>query len=569
MAHKRNKIIAAIPTAGRFLRRFFENESGVISLQFLWQFPFMLWFGFIAVDVMMHEYERTRLQNTLDRAILAAADLDQEGDPEEVVKSYFTAAGIEETLKSVEVTQGLNLRRVQATAAIEVPTIFLNAEDAGYRNNDETPYSYDPKNGSTNNFRAKGSLLSASATGTAEESVSNVEVSLVLDVSGSMGSNNRLSRMKSASADFLDAVMKESEEGITSVSVIPYSATVNLGSMLSDKYTLSGEHDYSYCITFGTNAYYDTAISQGDTLQQISHFDPWSSDQNATQISQPWCPTGDTAAIEPFGTSADSLKSAINNLSAFGNTAIDLGMKWGVAMLDPNTRPVTAQLIAQNGVDSRLHARPAAFDDDETLKVVVLMTDGENTSQYDLRRKYKSGYSNIWIDDRNNTNAWDDRFSFNLSAYNHGTVYFWERFEGRDYERYRYQNYPDGGDSAERMTHQEAFARWGTVALAYKFYEQPYYDNRAPYEAFYDQYYAYEEIANGALANSRLDLICDAAKAENIVIFTVAFEAPDAGKTALRSCASTESHYFDVNGVEIEEVFSAIGRQINQLRLTK
>lgn len=551
-----------------FCAQFGRSEDGVISLQFLWQFPFMIWFGYIAIDVMMHEFERTRLQNTLDRAVLAAADLDQMGDPEEVVRSYFRAAGIEESLTSIDVEEGLNMRRVEATASIDVPTVFLNTTDAGYRKNQDTPYAYDNVTKTMDNFEANGTSMPARAAGAAEESVSNVEISLVLDVSGSMGSNGRLDRMHTAASDFVDAVVKEGEEGMTTVSIVPYSATVNVGPLMSGYFPITNEHSYSHCMSFTAEDFNTTALSLSKTYQRVAHFDPFSTDQNSTAISQPWCPTGNTAALWPLANNTGWMKAHINGLTAGGNTAIDVGMKWGAAFLDPAFRPITQQIAGSFWVDARAADRPADFDDEDTLKVIVLMTDGENTSQYDLKDKFRSGDSYVWIDERGNSNAADDRFSYDLSRFNQGTVYFWERYEQAD-QQYRYRSYPDGGSNARRMTYPETFARWGTAAMAYKFIEYPYYDRRAPIDQFYDYGYAYEEKVNPATANARLNSICTASKANGIIIFTVAFEAPENGKTALRSCASTESHYFDVNGVEIEEVFSAIGRQINQLRLTQ
>ena len=47
----------------------------------------------IGVDIMRHEMERNLIQSVADRAVLAAADLDQELDPEAVVRDYFLKAG--------------------------------------------------------------------------------------------------------------------------------------------------------------------------------------------------------------------------------------------------------------------------------------------------------------------------------------------------------------------------------------------------------------------------------------------------------------------------------------------
>lgn len=374
--------------------------------------------------------------------------------------------------------------------------------------------------------------------------------------------------MRNAAAEFVDAVIQEGEDGMTTVSIVPYSAVVNVGPSLSPYFPLTDEHTYSHCMSFEADDFKTTAISLQKTYQRVAHFDPFSTDQNATKIEQPWCPEENKSALWPIANQTEWLKAYVNSLEAGGNTAIDIGMKWAAGFLDPAFRPIAAQLAGRGWIDGRAATRPADFDDEDTLKVIVLMTDGENTSQYDLKDYLRSGESNIWVDERGNTSPGDDRFSYNLSDFNRGTVFFWERYEQYD-RQYRYRDSIDGGSSARRMTYPETFARWGTTAMAYKFIERPYYDERAPINLFYKYYSSYEEKVNANEANARLNNICGAAKDNNIVIFSVAFEAPQAGKNALRSCASTESHFFDVNGVEIEEVFSAIGRQINQLRLVQ
>ena len=47
----------------------------------------------LAVDLMRYEASRVALQNTLDRATLAAAALNQDLDPEAVVRDYVAKAG--------------------------------------------------------------------------------------------------------------------------------------------------------------------------------------------------------------------------------------------------------------------------------------------------------------------------------------------------------------------------------------------------------------------------------------------------------------------------------------------
>ena len=65
--------------------RYVKDESGAMLVASLFFLLMILMVGGISVDLMRYEMERTRLQNTIDRAVLAAADLDQIATPEAVV----------------------------------------------------------------------------------------------------------------------------------------------------------------------------------------------------------------------------------------------------------------------------------------------------------------------------------------------------------------------------------------------------------------------------------------------------------------------------------------------------
>ncbi len=132
----------------------------------------------------------------------------------------------------------------------------------------------------------------------------------------------------------------------------------------------------------------------------MSHFDRYSTNQSATYLNNPWCKTGNTSAVVAHSANTTALKSHINSLNAGGNTAIDLGVKWGVALLDPKMRSVVSQMAADGVVIPAAAARPAEYNDPEAIKFIVVMTDGENTTQYDLKERYKYGKSDVYVDDR-------------------------------------------------------------------------------------------------------------------------------------------------------------------------
>lgn len=525
-------------------RQFVQDQNGNVTVFSVLMILLVLTVSGAAVDIMRFEATRATLQTTLDRAVLAAADLDQDQDPHDVVVDYLTKVGVEKVLSGITVDQGMNYRTVTAWGEADLSTYFLRMSGID--------------------------TLTPPALSVAEEKISNVEISLVLDVSGSMGSNSRIVNLRTAAKQFVDTVVQPYEEGsgLTTVSIVPYNATVNLGPMLSSRYNLSDLHDYSHCAIFPDTAFTQIAISTTAELERLAHFDLYSSNESSTSLSRPWCATGTDSEVIVHSADTQRLNAHIDSLGADGNTAIDLGMKWGAALLDPSAKPVVASLVGAGGVIAPAATRPAHYDDPEAIKFIVVMTDGANTTEYDLKPQYKYGMSNVWVDERSTSSLSDDRYSL-LVDDNYGSnndVYFRQRYENSSWS-YRYQNTPDGGGNARRLSNAELFARFGTKAVAKKMYERPYYDGYVSYNSYYDVYYGYTAIVGSTSADARLADICRTAKEAGIVIFSVAFEAPAAGQAALADCASSAAHYFDVEGVEIAETFHSIARQINSLRL--
>ncbi len=139
--------------------RFARAEDGIMTIWVLVMIMLMVMVGGIQLDFMRHQMERSRLQAVSDRAVLAAADLDQTLAPKAVVADYFAKSGMSSFLSNVTVAEGLNFRTVTVDASKEM----------------ETPY-----------LRKFGiESLTVPARSVAEERVANVEISLVLDISGS------------------------------------------------------------------------------------------------------------------------------------------------------------------------------------------------------------------------------------------------------------------------------------------------------------------------------------------------------------------------------------------------
>ena len=191
----------------RTLKKFQRDEDGSLVMFSLFIFLAMLMFGGIAVDLMLYENRRTHIQNSTDRAVLAAANLNQTVDPTEVVQDYLAKVGVEvseEDVTVVEIGEApvITGRQVSVSVNSNGDTILMNLVGV-----DTLPYG---------------------ASSEAEEGVNDVEVSLVLDISGSMR-GTKLTQMQDAAKDFVDGILEGASDNRVSVSLIPYAAQVSAG----------------------------------------------------------------------------------------------------------------------------------------------------------------------------------------------------------------------------------------------------------------------------------------------------------------------------------------------------
>ena len=527
----------------RALARFRREEDGSLLIFGLFCFVMMMLLAGVALDLMRFEERRTMLQNTIDRAALAAADLEQTLPPKDVVKDYFLKAGLTPPADGdIIVTQGTNndSRTVQISVTEELPTWFMNMMGID--------------------------SLTTPASGTAQESIGQLEISLVLDVSGSMNSNNRLTNLKPAAKSFIDQIFDAAEPGKVSISLITYSTQVSLGPDLMAYFNTTGEHASSDCIEFVDADMATTSMDFGfgptdRVYQRNGHFDPF---YTATPPSLLNCParTETNRHIRAFSGDRDALKTHIDSLQASGNTSIDDGMKWGAALLDPSMQPVVDDMIADGTLPTEFGERPYAYDNSESLKIVVLMTDGENTTEYRLKDTYDHGQSLLF----GNTS-----YSATSTSKNQYSLYDPSRSTNKYYSfrNARWQSQPYGDLSGEPgeafpMTWPEV---WAKMSVRY-FADQIIYTATGSSSQRNTWRTLPMTWVGPSAKDGRTRTACNAAKAEKVRIFTIGFEAPLVGRNLLRDCASTPANYYDAAGAGILDAFTGIANSINKLRLT-
>ena len=154
----------------------------------------MLLMAGMAVDLMRFESKRSRLQNTIDSAVLAAANLNQDGDADAIVRDFFEKSGYDGSKVQIAFTENkigqdadgnggeVIGKTVTAALDIDMNTYFMG-------------------------LIGIESLHSISA-GRATESTQGIEISMVLDISGSM-SGDKIADLKTSAKNFLGIVLDE------------------------------------------------------------------------------------------------------------------------------------------------------------------------------------------------------------------------------------------------------------------------------------------------------------------------------------------------------------------------
>ena len=479
---------------------FRDDENGSIIIFTLFLLILMLAIGGMAVDFMRFECERAVLQSTADRAVLAAADLDQDADQKQVVIDYFEKAGLSGAIVGEPNVEDLGGRRsVGVVANQEINTIFLKL--LGIHK------------------------LSSNAASTAVDGVADIEVSLVVDLSGSMAepasgtSDTKIVALRKAAAKLAENMLQADYAGRISLSLVPYSEHVNVGPSLFGALKVDQKHNFSYCVDFDDSDFDLTGLNLSKTYTQMQHYQ-WNSDYNydtgqyRNTMTNTVCPRYSYEQVTPLTQDLAALKTQINKLQPRAGTAIYMGLKWGLALLDPSLQPVVSTLISSGKIDAQFQGRPDAYpvagETIVTQKVIVLMTDGANSGPQRL-------------------NSW---------AY----------------------------DSPSDRVH------WANNNLWWFYSRELYYTDPRSWFT-YDRYLSDPTNLNTAKINGitngdyLMQGLCQKAKDKGVIIYAIAVEAGSHGDQEMAKCASSTSHYFNVNGGELENVFSAIARQITDLRL--
>jgi Flp pilus assembly protein TadG len=557
--------------------RFFLGDEGSLTIFSLFLFVLILLIAGTAVDLIRHERDRVAMQNTLDTAVLAASGVSQGIDPTDVVKNYVSKAGFDAGAVQVSSTanytgQAVTSRSVTASSLVQIDTMFMD-------------------------MMGIESLRSPSYTA-AEERNTKIEIALVLDISGSMNyssadpTKSKIDALKAAAKEFVRVIFATNDPQDIVVSIIPYNQQVTVPDSIMTRLALSDStvnvtpapytgalaqyqtgNPNAPCLVFETADYNTRELTSSGTATRSGRFLQdqfyWSLNglvQQAYQTPYEWAQWCNNAQprIFPYSNNETDLTNYIDGLWAYGATAINIGMNWGTAMLDPTFRPIVEDMVDDGEIPAELGIYPTGYDNPDSQKYIVLMTDGANTNQFDLTAPFKSGPSRVWYaasETAGGTNPYAGYFVLmpNKSA---NSRFYRPRLPTTTSDDSYVPASALPADAVQLDYHQ-IYERFGVRSAARYFFQ---HSDSAAYSAHYNA--TVDSGFSNADTNSRS--ICGRAKQnQQIKIYTVAFEAPSGGQALLRDCATAPGFYFDVDGTQISDAFSAIANQIALLRLTE
>jgi Flp pilus assembly protein TadG len=427
----------------------------------------------LSVDGARIYQAQRKLQASVDAAVLAAARRAvADGDDEsinEVFSRFLAASGIAQEMQLLGASADTSVdRRVAADVYAYLPTVLMPVLGVD-----------------------KVKLRAFAAV---EYGFTKLEIALALDTTGSM-TGTRLNALKTSAREMVDTLLdKAPNDGDIRISLVPFAQYVNVGLDNRNAPWIDVPADYSQtqescgdvtpiistsnCRTV-TSTYHVDGVPQTVTYQQCDYeYGPPVYQCNTYTYTYTWngcvgsrayplnvqdtnygqrvpgllnvaCPS----RVQPLTSSRSDLTTAIDGMVANGDTYIPHGVMWGLRTLSP-TAPY-----------SESEGEKTDGDGNKLKKVLVLMTDGENT---------------------------------------------------------RSPQYPDHNGS------------------------------------------------DSALANQLTTEACNAAKAKDIQIFTIAFEVTnDPTKDLMRSCATSAGNFFDAaNSAQLDAAMQAIAGQLGGLRLT-
>lgn len=312
------------------IRRFSADRSGNVAMIFgLSLLPVVVLTG-MAIDYARATAERTRLQQAVDATALALSREPKASSQAQLQASgerFFAAVFQSKEAARPPISVKKDGERILVNSRLTMPTTLMQIVGQP--------------------------TMTLNTVAGASFATRQIEIALVLDNTGSMGSDGKMAALKAAANDFLDHLARNQPSvGDIRVSLIPYATQVNVGVAQAGAPWLD-------------MLYVDRASWTGCVQDREQNFDV-NADKGALYpaVNCANAPSAVMPLTDITGSGAlAALKQRIGGMSAAGNTNITIGLAWGLASLSPQGPLPGAAPFQQRNVE----------------KFVVLLTDGDNT----------------------------------------------------------------------------------------------------------------------------------------------------------------------------------------------
>ncbi len=338
-----------------------QNASGNVSIIFgLSAVSLMLMVGG-AIDVARVYSAKSKVQSVLDSAALAggrAVQISASHDPTAGITaatSYFQEmrpahiGGAAPVFTLVD-----NSSTLKGSISLAVATPFLKL--VGFP-------------------QMQATLIAEAEIASGGNGGSNLEISLMLDTTGSM-SGQKIDDLKAAAKDLVDIVVWDDQSAATSrVALAPFAPRVNVGSYMaqvSGMAATSSGKKLRPCVTERTGAQALTDEAPGANAW-LNAYDGTRGSNNQNYNNSGSC-TSPSEQIVPLTTDKALLKDRIDAFTADGSTAGALGTAWAWYLLSPKWNSIwpTESKAGSYGDLTVLGPKGAP----RLQKIAVLMTDG-------------------------------------------------------------------------------------------------------------------------------------------------------------------------------------------------
>ena len=345
---------ATVLRRGREIRRTYaRDERGNIAILLAFMMIPIMMAAALALDGLRALNAATTTSGALDAAALAGARAMADGsltdaEVKDVVTRYFEANAHGDSKVSysshgsLDVSTNRNTGEVTVAIDTTVPTTLAKV------------VNFDQFT-----FRREATALAG---------VGEIEVGLMLDVTGSMNRGGKLDALKRATTDLVDIIIPDGANADrVRVGFAPYSASVNAGRFAA---RVSGNESRDGCVVSreGGQIDSDSAPQRGSFFRSIEQANATiRSDSGRRGYDFYSCPD---AEVLPLTSNKAELRSTISRYRARGRTAGHLGAAWAWYLVSPEW----------NSVWGAGGAKPHGTKD--LIKALVLMTDGEFNAAY-------------------------------------------------------------------------------------------------------------------------------------------------------------------------------------------